>query len=156
MPAGDVRLLFRVCGQYRTGRCRPGVLCRRDAGQGTVGLGGAFTVHQQCAGGCDAVRLYGKCKGAAAGREPGRSGNAYRLSGESDLLSVLQQGGAFPSGKIPGHFLCRELRDAGGPAGSRLATAAFFLGRFPHTPDTGHPADAPTPWSRQGAVRGRR
>lgn len=57
-------------------------------------------------------------------------------------------------GKIPGHFLCRELRDAGGPAGSRLATAAFFLGRFPHTPDTGHPADAPTPWSRQGAVRG--
>ena len=112
--------------------------------------------HQQCAGGCDAVRLYGKCKGAAAGREPGRSGNAYRLSGESDLLSVLQQGGAFPSGKIPGHFLCRELRDAGGFAGSGLATAAVLLGKFPHTPDTGHLADAPAPWSRQGAVRGRR
>ena len=133
-----------------------GNIARVDAGQGAVGLGGAFTVHQQCAGGCDAVRLYGKCKGAAAGREPGRSGNTYRLSGESDLLSVLQQGGAFPSGKIPGHFLCRELRDAGGPAGSRLATAAVLLGRFPHTPDTGHPADAPAPWSRQGAVRGRR
>ena len=60
------------------------------AGQGTVGLGSTFAVYQQCAGGGDAVRLYRKCKCTAAGRESGRPWNAYRISGESDLLSVLQ------------------------------------------------------------------